>query len=194
MDFRTTFGAIGLVAALLLTGCGGGNNSGTSTTIEGSTAVTNGNDNATGGDDRVNGDARQSETTTAGAEAAATETSSGSNGLVISLGNDPGAPRYLQGVLSVPANTAATINYNNPSQDQHNWVLVEPGQEQAVADATEANGGNPEGVDGVIAWSETIAGGETTIDIPPLQQGGYPYICTIPGHFAAGHKGALNVR
>lgn len=193
MYFRTTFGAVGLAAALLLTGCGGGNNSGTDTTIEGSTAATTGDDNTTSGDDRVNGDARRSETTTAGAEAA-TEATGASDGLVISLGNDPGAPRYLQGVLSVPADTAATINYNNSSQDQHNWVLVEPGQEQAVADATEANGGNPEGVAGVIAWSETIAGGETNIDIPPLQQGGYPYICTIPGHFEAGHKGALNVR
>ncbi|HEY0602594.1 MAG TPA: plastocyanin/azurin family copper-binding protein [Herpetosiphonaceae bacterium] len=188
MYFRTTLAAVGLIAALLLAGCGGGNNSGTGTTIEGSTAATTGDDNSTSGDDRINGDARQSETTTAGAE-----TTGQSEGLVISIGNDPGAPRYNQGVMSVPANTAATISYNNPSQDQHNWVLVEPGQEQAVADATEANGGNPEGVDGVIAWSETIAGGETTIDIPPLQAGGYPYICTIPGHFEAGHKGALNV-
>lgn len=182
MYFRTTFGALGLVAALLLTGCGGGNNSGTGTTIEGSPA-------ATGGDDRINGDARQSETATAGAEATGQ-----SEGLIISIGNDPGAARYNQGVMSVPANTAATINYNNPAPDQHNWVLVEPGQEQAVADAAEAKGGDPEGIDGVIAWSETIAGGETTIDIPPLQVGGYPYICTVPGHFETGHKGALNVR
>lgn len=189
MHFRTILGAIGLIAALLLTACGGGNNSGTGTTIEGSTAATTGDDNSTGGSDRVNGDARRSETTTAGAEATGQ-----SEGLVISIGNDPNAAKYNQGVMQVPAGIAATINYNNPSAEEHNWVLVEPGQEQAVADATEANDGNPEGVAGVIAWSETIAGGETTIDIPALQQGGYPYICTVPGHFEAGHKGALNVR
>jgi azurin len=187
-SFRKILAASGLVAALLLTGCGGGNNSGTDNTIEGSTAATSGDDNTTG-NDRITGDARRSETATA-----ATEDETTTSGLVISVSNDPSGPRYSQGVLSVPAGSEFTINYNNPSQEQHNWVLVEPGQEQAVADAAEAKGGNPEGIDGVIAWSQTIAGGETTIQVRELEQGGYPYICTVPGHFEAGHKGALNVR
>lgn len=199
MNVRATLGAIGLVLALLLAGCGGGNNSGTGTTIEGNTAATTGEGNNQGnnqGNNAVEGDARRSETVTAGTEETATSgaEATSESGLVISISNTPNEPRYNQGVLQVPAGIAATINYNNPSSDQHNWVLVEPGQEQAVADAAEANGGNPEGVAGVIAWSETITGGETTINIPPLEQGGYPYICTVPGHFEAGHKGALNVR
>ncbi len=129
-------------------------------------------------------------TTTGGANGAPA-----SNALTLSISNTPDQPLYSQGVMQAPIGSQIIVEYNNPSQQPHNWVLVEPGQEQAVVDAAEAKNGDPSGLPGVIAWSETIAGSTTRIEVPALtQEGGYPYICTVPGHYEAGHKGALNVR
>jgi azurin len=193
-------GAIGLVALLSLSACGGGNNSGTSNAIEGRTAATAGDQgtNNTGssageGSGTVGGSGTGDGT---GSDATTTTTDqTATTELVISIANNPNQPRYQQGVMQAPVGIEFVVNYNNPGQEEHNWVLVEPGQEQAVADAAGAKGGDASGVAGVIAWSEPIAASSTTIKVPALpQQGGYPYICTLPGHFAAGHKGALNVR
>jgi uncharacterized cupredoxin-like copper-binding protein len=201
MRLRAALGIIALIAAFGLVACGGGNNSGTNNTIEGRTAATTDEGNTSGNNSGSSagegsgttggsgtGDGTGSDaTTTTGEQTASAE-------LVISLANHPTEDTYQQGVMSVPVGTEFVINYNNPSQEEHNWVLVEPGQEQAVAAAAEANGGDASKVPGVIAWSEPIAGTSTNIRVRSLEQGGYPYICTVPGHFEAGHKGALNVR
>ncbi|HEX6290713.1 MAG TPA: plastocyanin/azurin family copper-binding protein [Herpetosiphonaceae bacterium] len=189
MKGRTVLGAIGLIAALILGACGGGNTSDTSNALESATAATTDqSSSASSGPGSGTGDGTGSDaTTTAGQQTATTE-------LLISIANHPSEPKYQQGVMQVPAGTEFVVNYNNPSQEEHNWVVVEPGKEQAVADAAAAKGGDPTGVAGVIAWSKPIAGSSTEIRVPPLQQGGYPYICTLPGHLAAGHQGALDVK
>ncbi|MDP9310740.1 MAG: plastocyanin/azurin family copper-binding protein [Chloroflexota bacterium] len=136
-----------------------------------------------------------------GAAEPAGTTVTGANGdptgnvLTLSITNSPSEPLYSQGVMQAPIGSPIVVQYNNPSDQPHNWVLVQPGQEQAVADAAEAKNGDPSNIEGVIAWSETITGSTTNIEVPPLPEtGGYPYICTVPGHYEAGHKGALNVR
>jgi uncharacterized cupredoxin-like copper-binding protein len=106
---------------------------------------------------------------------------------------DPTLLQYQQTSLTVPAEQETTITFNNPSAVPHNWVLVEPGQEQAVATAAAATNGDPTGIDGVITGGAPIASSSEPITIPALEAGEYPYICTVPGHYQAGMVGTLTV-
>lgn len=108
---------------------------------------------------------------------------------------DPsGAIKYQQTTLSIPADQAVTITFNNSAPLPHNWVLVQPGQEQTVADAAAVKNGDPTGISGVIAPMPIINGGSNgTASVPATAAGQYPYICTYPGHYALGMKGVLNV-
>jgi len=87
-------------------------------------------------------------------------------------------------------------NGDNPAM-QHNWVLVKPGTETAVATA---------GIEAGPALGYLKAGDANIIAATPLSQPGatvevsftapakgtYPYICTFPGHYQA-MKGTLTV-
>lgn len=108
---------------------------------------------------------------------------------------DPGGQlRFAEETLNAAAGQALTVAFNNPSALQHSWVLVEPGQEAAVDQAASAQGGDPAGVAGVIAGSPVVnGGGNASVSVPALEPGSYPFICTVPGHYAAGMKGTLNV-
>lgn len=189
--FRLMLSGAALVFAL--SACG--ENPGT--VISGTPAATGGDveNNATERDAAPGsgtGDGTGSDATTTAADATST---ANNDALQLSISNKPDLPQYNQGVMSAPVGAPIVVTYNNPSQQPHNWVLVEPGQEQAVVDAAEAKGGNPEGIPGVLAWSETVTNNTTTIEVPPLeQQGGYTYLCTVPGHFEQGHKGAFDVK
>lgn len=203
MGIKRRWGASALILALALAGCGNNEidhsiQTGTSDTSEprsgGGTGTGSGTGDGTGSD--------ASPAATAATDTAQTTGTSGGSGqdptsnvLTLSISNNPNEPLYSQGVMQVPVNTKFVVNYDNPSQQPHNWVLVQPGKEQAVADAAEAKNGDPSGIEGVIAWTPPITGQSTTIEVPALPEaGGYPYICTVPGHYEAGHKGALNVR
>jgi azurin len=50
--------------------------------------------------------------------------------------------------------------------------------------------------DQIIAHTGLVAGGEsdTVTFTAPEEPGDYEYICTFPGHFAAGMKGTLTVK
>lgn len=108
---------------------------------------------------------------------------------------DPGGQlKFAEETLNAAAGQALTVAFNNPSALPHSWVLVEPGQEAAVDQAATAKNGDPTGVDGVIAGSPVVnGGGNAIVDVPALEPGSYPFICTVPGHYAAGMKGTLNV-
>ena len=70
-----------------------------------------------------------------------------------------------------------------------------PGHEQAVADAAGSTGGDTTGIAGVIAMTSVLnAKGDETTEVPAQQAGTYTYICTVPGHYAAGMKSTLTVK
>jgi len=121
----------------------------------------------------------------------------GGTAQAVSVAADPsGTLAYQQTTLSGAADTQIPVNFSNPAPVQHNWVLVEAGQEDAVAAAGAANGGTvPNGTAGVIVAGAVLdANGQETINVPPTPAGTYPYICTVPGHYQAGMRGTMTIQ
>ncbi len=198
MRVKGARGAGALIMALALAGCG---NNEIDHSIQTGTSDNSGPHDAGGsGFGSGTGDGTGTDATATTAQTTTSDSGSGGQGttsdvLTLAISNNPDEALYSQGVMQAPVGSKVVVNYNNPSQEPHNWVLVQPGKEQAVAEAANATNGDPANIEGVIAWSAPIAGQSTTIEVPPLPEpGGYPYICTVPGHYEAGHKGALNVR
>jgi azurin len=83
----------------------------------------------------------------------------------------------------------------------HNFVLLKLGAKQidfanAAAMARETDFIPPAMKDQVLAATTTAGPGETvevTFKVPTAP-GSYPYMCTFPGHFAAGMRGTLVVK
>jgi len=113
----------------------------------------------------------------------------------IEVSTDPGGNLVFNPTtLTAAAGQPIAVDFTNPAPVQHNWVLVEPGQEQAVADASAAKNGDATGVAGVIAAGTVLdPNGNETVEVPAQEAGEYPYICTVPGHFPAGMRGTLTV-
>lgn len=99
-----------------------------------------------------------------------------------------------------------TIKLSNNTQlpasaMSHNFVLLKQDADPHAFDqaASQAKGNDyiPESKsDEIIAHTGLVAGGETdsvTFEAPS-EPGTYIYICTFPGHFAAGMKGKLVVK
>lgn len=110
----------------------------------------------------------------------------------------------LQTITAAPGETIRinlTTRSTMPAQAMaHNWVLLTLGADiQAFADASGAARDNDyiaqDMMDMVVAQTGLAAGGETvsvTITIPE-ETGEYDYLCTFPGHYAAGMTGKLVV-
>lgn len=87
-----------------------------------------------------------------------------------------------------------------PSAMSHNFVLlhhdVDPAQFANKAMGSADNGYVPKDMmDKVLADTGLVSGGESksvTFTVPS-EPGDYTYICSFPGHFAAGMKGTLTV-
>ena len=88
-----------------------------------------------------------------------------------------------------------------PAVMSHNFVLLKKGTDpdkfaKAGIEARD-NGYIPKDMmDQIIAHIDLVGGGETkavTFDVPK-EPGEYTYICTFPGHYAAGMKGTLTVK
>lgn len=108
---------------------------------------------------------------------------------------DPtGQIKFQQAALEVAAGQDFSVQFTNQAPVQHNWVLVAQGQEDAIASAALATNGDPTGINGVIASGKPIQGSSERINVPAQQAGTYSYICTVPGHYAAGMKGTLTVK
>ena len=99
-----------------------------------------------------------------------------------------------------------TVNLTNktslpPAAMSHNFVLLKKDADPtAVANAglqAKENDYIPKSMmDKIIAHTGLVAGGETksvTFNAPK-EPGEYTYICTFPGHYAAGMKGTLTVK
>lgn len=82
----------------------------------------------------------------------------------------------------------------------HNWVLLtmdaDPAAFASAATQAKENDYIPQDMtDQILAQTGLAAGGETTevVFTAPETPGEYEYICTFPGHFAAGMRGTLVV-
>jgi len=83
----------------------------------------------------------------------------------------------------------------------HNFVLIKLGSDVAEfikasmnASATEYV---PQDLKAQIVGSTKLAGPGETVEVTfkvPAKAGSYPYLCTFPGHYAAGMKGELVVK
>ncbi|MGB7290987.1 MAG: plastocyanin/azurin family copper-binding protein [Thermodesulfobacteriota bacterium] len=88
-----------------------------------------------------------------------------------------------------------------PVAMSHNFVLLKTGADPgAIANAAleaKDSGYIPKDMmDKIIAHTGLVAGGETksvTFNAPK-EPGHYTYICTFPGHYAAGMKGTLTIK
>ena len=99
--------------------------------------------------------------------------------------------------LTVKAGQKVKLTFKNTSGMQHNWVLVQPGAVDEIAQASIVAGYSK----GWIADSPKIIAHtklvepktEETIEFTaPKAPGQYPYVCTFPGHPAT-MKGVLIV-
>jgi azurin len=83
----------------------------------------------------------------------------------------------------------------------HNFVLLKSGAKQtdfinaaAMARATDFI---PADMKDQVLAATTLAGPGETVEVTfkvPAQAGSYPFVCTFPGHFAAGMRGNLVVK
>lgn len=191
MTIRRLIGGAGLGLALVLTACGSEDVSPTAVNAPSAVAT---NSTAGGGvTDMQTGSGTGNGSGSDATDATATAMEGADQATTIAISADPSGSRFSQGVMSAPAGSKLAINFNNPSNKPHTWVLVQAGKEQAVADAAAAKGGNAQNIDGVIAWSEVVTNSTVTINVPPLKTGGYTYLSTMPGDYPQ-MKGALNVR
>jgi azurin len=115
---------------------------------------------------------------------------------------DPNALAFVEKSLSVPANTVVRLDFINENNlgVQHNWVLVNGGDDVAAAVNTAAQNNAdglfvpPPDTPNALAWTAMLNVGQTgsvTFRTPP--PGTYLYICTFPGHYQSGMKGTLTV-
>lgn len=99
-----------------------------------------------------------------------------------------------------------TIKLSNPTQMpasamSHNWVLLKKGTDAGkfASEAMQAKSNHyipPKMADDVIAHTPLVKPGQTrsvTFHAPD-SKGDYTYICSFPGHYAAGMKGTLTVK
>lgn len=82
----------------------------------------------------------------------------------------------------------------------HNWLLLESGADAKAIDEAAAQAKDNDYIPGdmsdqILAHTGLVAGGETdeVTFTAPEEPGDYEYICTFPGHLAAGMKGTLTV-
>lgn len=98
-------------------------------------------------------------------------------------GND--SFQFTPSSASVSAGDEVEVTLTNAGTLEHSWVLVGEGTD--VATATDADAINS-------ATTGTVAAGETgTVTFTAPDAGTYQFICTVPGHAAAGMVGTLTV-
>lgn len=103
--------------------------------------------------------------------------------------------------LSVPTGQQINLTFKNSSTaNQHNWVLVKGGDDVASqVDEASVSAGPDAGYvptgDNVVAHTNLLNPGESgTASFTAPAAGTYTFLCTVPGHYAAGMKGTLTVQ
>jgi len=120
----------------------------------------------------------------------------GSNGktylLLENIEADPGEQLRIRltTVSNLPASAMA-----------HNWILLKSGVDPSAfakaANQAKANDYIPEDRTGNIMAHTGLAAADETAEVTftvPEETGNYDYLCSFPGHFAAGMKGKLVIQ
>ncbi|HEU5015336.1 MAG TPA: plastocyanin/azurin family copper-binding protein [Roseiflexaceae bacterium] len=122
----------------------------------------------------------------------------GSASATPTVGVDGEQLKFDPATLTAPANQQVTVTFkNSSSSNQHDWVLVKGGDDVAgqVDEAASANGGTVDtSTENVVAATQVLDAGASGTAQFQLPAGTYTYLCTVPGHYAAGMKGTLTVQ
>lgn len=118
-----------------------------------------------------------------------------------------GKTYYLLKGISTKAGKQLKVTLTNISKlssaaaMSHNWLLLKPKADpsafaRASIQAKENDYVAPEKMNFVIKETGLVAPGKsvTITFTTPEKAGDYEYICTFPGHFAAGMRGTLHVK
>lgn len=125
----------------------------------------------------------------------------------ITVSDDLGASDELVRLESISAEPGEEIKIELTTQSQlpptamsHNWILLaldaDPAAFTKAANQAKANDYIPQDMtEQIIAHTELAGGGETVsvTFTAPDSPGEYEFICSFPGHFAAGMRGTLVV-
>lgn len=124
----------------------------------------------------------------------------GGAGGALSLAADGENLAFKPATLTAKTGSDVKVTFNNTSTaQQHNWVLVNGGDDVAsqVDEGAVAAGAPdyiPADAANVIAHTSMQAPGSTgEASFKAPAPGTYTFLCTYPGHFAAGMKGTLTV-
>lgn len=90
--------------------------------------------------------------------------------------------------LSVPANTQVTLNLSNSGTLEHEFVIMNMGEEVTAPV-------NEDTIEGKVFWEHELeAGASETLQFQaPSEPGTYQIICGIAGHLEQGMEGTLTV-
>lgn len=114
--------------------------------------------------------------------------------------------RFSKEHLTVSPGEKVTVKLENKTSlpamaMSHNWVLLKQGTDDMKFDEAASNAQSndyipPSMTDDIIAHTGLVAGGksDSVTFTAPTKPGDYEYICTFPGHLAAGMKGTLTVK
>jgi len=122
-------------------------------------------------------------------------------------GTDVAQLAFRNKALTAPADSLVTLTFNNEAAAvQHNWVLVDGGDDVANAvntaaqsQVTRQTGASaavpPADTPGLLVAVPLINPGESyTVTFQTPGPGTYEFICTFPGHYNAGMVGELTVQ
>jgi azurin len=115
----------------------------------------------------------------------------GAGAATIDIAADGENLAFDQTALTATSGQEVTLNFQNTSAvQQHNWVLVNGGEDVAapIAEAGLTAGASadylPADRANIIANTEVLDGGESgSVTFTAPAPGTYLYICTVPGHY-----------
>jgi azurin len=118
----------------------------------------------------------------------------------LSLASDGELLAFKPAALTAAAGATVSVTFKDASaSQQHNWVLVKGGDDvaakvdEAGATAGAAKGYIPDDPN-IITNIKLLNGGESgTANFTAPAAGTYTFLCTFPGHYAAGMKGTFTV-
>lgn len=118
----------------------------------------------------------------------------------LSLASDGELLAFKPAALTAAAGSQVSVTFKDASaSQQHNWVLVKGGDDvatkvdEAGVTAGPAKGYIPDDPN-IVSNTKLLNGGESgTATFTAPAAGTYTFLCTFPGHYAAGMKGTLTV-